>query len=90
MKLDFNKKLKDHRGNELDNLMADDLADFLALKTPGIEPAKSMLWVDILLKDKVLEIDEVDAIKLKNFINSSDSLFNFAKRQLLKVFDVKK
>ena len=84
MLLDFNFKFRDIKKNEMQNepIAALTLANFLCIKTPGLDCSKAMLWAYKLAEDGKIEIDIVDLEILEKLIKESE-FANLAKDQLL-------
>lgn len=90
MKLDLNLNYKDLDGNDISEAnMGKQLASLLCGKSGNIEPVKAFDWALELHKNKSIEIDKADLMKLTKFIESSETMTNLAKAQLLKVCDIK-
>ena len=85
--LDFSGKLRDFddeevAGSEMFKMLANVFA-----QGHSKEPTKWSDWaLDLWTKGK-LEVDNTDSEKVKSFIIESQSLTNFAKAQMLKVFN---
>lgn len=86
MKLNLDKQFVDLKGFPLPVQMDDTLSNMLAMATTG-PPAKMIAWAVNLTNDGEIDIDEVDAKFLKEFIGQYPTATNLVKSQLLDRID---
>lgn len=84
---DFGVFFTDLEGKETTTKLSVTLANLLATKTPGIEPAKAMSWAYDLVKTGTVQIDESDAKTLAGFVKDHNDVFNLFKFQVLKILE---
>lgn len=86
MKLNLDKNVIDLKGKPLPDKLNDVLANVLAMATVG-KPAKMITWAVNLTNEGEIDIDKSDVKFLLEFIESSHSIVNLAKAQLLEEID---
>ena len=81
-KIDLSAKIKDVRGVESGQYLADPVIDLLATNPQGIKTRKAMGIVSQLVKDMTFECDESDLQEIIRIVDGSQ-IFNFVKVQIL-------
>lgn len=82
MKLKLNKNLVNLKGEPMQDILSDILANVLAMATVG-KPAKMITWAVNLTNDGEIEVDKADLKFLSELIENSPHIVNLAKAQLL-------
>jgi hypothetical protein len=84
-KLDFNWLIKDIEGNEIKEAKASDLLGQMLLQQKQFDAIKLFDWAVTLKKTGIIEVDNSDFDKIKEFIKSDEQyLAVITKAQLLK------
>ncbi len=79
----FSGTLLDLKNNPVGTL-SDALAEFIGSQTKG-KTAKLYYWYTELKREKTLSLDEVDKEELIDIIDKSETMYIFAKGQILEV-----
>jgi len=82
MKLNLDKNLMSLKGEPYPDKLNDVLADILAMSTQG-KPAKMITWAVNLTNNGEIDIDKSDLRFIAGLVESSSSVINLAKAQLL-------
>lgn len=89
MKVNFNKPIRDLKGEVIkdagDKSLADFLSEQLGGKTSNIEAFKAYDWGKKLAMGEELEIDRTDAEKLEKFVEQCETMVVLLKGQLLEI-----